>query len=614
MKNIFSKCIIILFIIISSSCSKYLDVSNELAGGLTSLKEVFNKPSYARSFYANIFVGIPDYSNMVRSGWDAGGQTGLHNPWTGMTDEISPYYGDVTRAMISDRNSNNMLFHRWVTVYQLIRQANLFLENAKAIPPSGVDAEQLDQEELNRMKANVVFMRAYYHYLLLEQYGPIPILDRSYTDQEDIDVPRKSVDEVVAFIDGELQKSIQDLNQIPYDDDNFKALPTKGVALAVRAKLWMHTASPLLNGGYPEAVALKNADGQTLFPSYDAKKWTKAVTVLKDFIDYAASYHQLYKVYKAGVLDPEASVYELFQVYNPEIIWATPNTGWGGMDGDRFERRATPKSEPNGLGATGVMQELIDDFYMKDGLPIKDTKFLSKSQGYSESGFSQFNGAEVFNMYINREPRFYNTVFFAGRKWHISNKVIQFHMGSANDRVGPTSQVSPNGYLLYKRFNRRVHKTSPGVANVFRPSIIFRLAEFYLLYAEALNETDPSNPDILKYVNLIRERAGIPNLQVLNPAIAGNQELQRLAIQRESRIELATEGQRYFDVRRWMIAEKEEARQGGDFYGMDMAGDYANFFKRTKFETRVFNKKMYLYPIPFTEIQKSKNLVQNPGW
>ncbi|MNY13188.1 SusD family protein [compost metagenome] len=159
-----------------------------------------------------------------------------------------------------------------------------------------------------------------------------------------------------------------------------------------------------------------------------------------------------------------------------------------------------------------------------------------------------------------------------------------------------------------------MHKTSPGVANVFRPSIIFRLAEFYLLYAEALNETDPSNPDILKYVNLIRERAGIPNLQVLNSAIAGNQELQRLAIQRESRIELATEGQRYFDVRRWMIAEKEEARQGGDFYGMDMAGDYANFFKRTKFETRVFNEKMYLYPIPFTEIQKSKNLVQNPGW
>jgi len=613
MKIKISLLLFIVSVISLTSCKKnYLDVSDELAGGLTNIDEIFNNPGYSKRFYGNIFNGIPDYSNMVRADWDAGGQTGLHNPWTGMTDEISTAYGDNARYMISSKNSNNMGFQRWDILYALIRQANLFLEKAKAIPPSGTDAEQLSEEELAKMKANVVFLRAYYHYLLFEQYGPIPIMNRSYSAIEDLDQPRKSVDEVISFIDAELVKSIADLNQSPYEDDNYKALPTKGVALAVRAKLWIYAASPLFNGGYAEALTLTNADGTKLFPAADPTKWKKAADALQNLIQYAEQgNYELYKVYNNGVLDPDLSVYEVFQTYNKEIIWATSNVGYGGMDADRFERRATPRSEPNGLGSTAVAQELVDDFYMKDGLPIENTSFLPASSLYSETGFSDYQGAPVFNMWINREPRFYNTVFFAGRKWHISNKVIQFYMGSPNDRSG---QHTASGYLLYKRFNRRVHKTSPGVANVFRPSIIFRLAEFYLLYSEALNEVEPGNPDVLKYVNLVRERAGLPNLELLNPAILGNKELQREAIHRESRVELATEGQRYFDVRRWMIAEKEEGRQGGDFHGMNMAGNETTFFDRARFETRVFDRKLYLYPIPLKEIQKSKVLIQNPGW
>lgn len=612
MKKIFTQITAAVVLLLSISCSKdYLNVSDELAGGLTNLKELFDKPSYAKRFYANIFTGIPDYSNMVRADWDAGGMTGLHNPWTGMSDEISTQYGDNARYLISNKNSSNMKFQRWGQLYTLIRQANLFLENAKVIPPSGTDAEQLDQAELDRMLAHVVFMRAYYHYLLFEQYGPIIIMDKTLAATENLDLPRSSVDEVVQYIDGELVKSIAALEQQPYTDDNYKALPTKGAALAVRAKLWMYAASPLFNGQYQEALPLVNNDGKKLFPPAAPEKWKKAVEVTKNLIDYAGGKHDLYKVYTNGKLDPDASVYELFQKYNDEFIWATSQVGWAGMDGDRFERRSTPRSEPNGLGSTAVVQELVDDFYMKDGLPIKNTPFLSMSPLYTEKGFGTVNGDQVYNMWVNREPRFYNTVFFAGRKWHISNKIIQFHMGSTNDRSG---QHTPSGYLLYKRFNRRVHKTNPGVANVFRPSIIFRLGEFYLLYAEALNEVDPAHPDVLKYLNLIRERAGLPNIEKLNPAILGNQVLQRQAIQRESRIELATEGQRYFDVRRWMIAESNENRQGGEFSGMNMAGDYTNFFKRTVFEQRIFDRKMYLYPIPFGEMQKSKELIQNPGW
>ncbi|MGO1815441.1 MAG: RagB/SusD family nutrient uptake outer membrane protein [Sphingobacterium sp.] len=597
-----------------SSCSKFLDVSDELAGGLTSNEEVFNNPSYTRRWYANVFGGIPDYSRVFELSYD----NGVQNPWTSMADEL--YTGTAgglnNSGLYSEWNAGSDRFHRWVPLYNLIRQANIFLENAHSIPASGTNADYITEEDIDWYLANVRFMRAYYHYLLFEQYGPIPILDRSLVLEDELDLERRPVDEVLAFIDSELESAAQDMHQGTYhDQEDFRAVPTKGVALAVRAKLWMYAASPLFNGEYSEALNLTTSDGAVLFPDKDDSKWNKALAACKDFIEFAESgNYQLYKAYTDQVLDPDKSVYELFQVYNPEIIWATTKTGWGGMDGNGLERRSTPISEPNGQGDIAVLQELVDDFAMKDGLPINDRDYLGKSTLYSEEGKSPYDGIEVDNMFIDREPRFYNTVFFSGRRWHISNNEVRFHSGGNADRTHAYYPIS--GHLLYKRFNRTVHKRTPGVTSRFRPSYIFRLAEFYLLYAEAMNEVNPTSPDILKYVNLVRERAGIPALEDLNPAIAGNQELQREAIRMESRIELATEGQRYFDVRRWMIAENEVGKggQGGNFSGMNATGNQETFAKRTKVHDRVFKRKNYLFPIPLVEIQKSPALVQNPGW
>ena len=277
----------------------------------------------------------------------------------------------------------------------------------------------------------------------------------------------------------------------------------------------------------------------------------------------------------------------------------------------------TPRSEPLGLGGIHVLQELVDEFYMADGYPIKATSFLPKSPNYdaSESTFGTYDGKEVSNMYIGREPRFYNTITFTGKKWQISGKEVQFYYGGNADKSVPDG-APITGYLLFKRLNRNIHDNTPGVKSKFRPSIIFRLADFYLLYAEALNEVDPGNADVLKYVNLVRERAGLPKLEVLNPAIAGDKDLQREAIRRERRIELATEGQRYFDVRRWMIAENEPGNggQGGDFTGMNPDGNKITFHTRKKVHTRSFKRKNYFFPISLTDMQRSKVLVQNPGW
>lgn len=610
-----------------SSCD-YLGVSDQLAGGLQNTEQVFDNVSYTKRWYANVFAGIPDYSgiNSVNVG-------AFKNPWTGMCDELVVGYGNSSKYNNSDRNASNMGFHRYGDCYKYIRQANIFLQKAHPIMTTGTQGDQLLEDELTQMKANVRFMRAFYHYLLFEQYGPIILVkDKIYDATEDQDVPRNTVDEVVAYIDSELTAVASELTQEPiFEDKDHRAWPTKGVALAVRAKLWLYAASPLLNGGYREALAVTNPDGTRLFPDYDAGKWEKALAACKDFIDYAeAGRYELYKEYKddnGAVIDPDKSVYNLFQKYTHEIIWATANNDWGGMNGDAFDRRIAPRCEKNGLGSTGVTQELVDAFYMKDGLPISATAYLPQSTLYQEKGYGtykdqndnfskKYTNVSVSNRYLNREPRFYNTVFFNGRQWPVScNQVLFYNGGNSGVQEG---QATLTGYMLFKRFNRSVSLTNPGVASQFRPSIIFRLADFYLMYAEAANEVNPNDVRVLKYLNLVRERAGLPGVETLNPAIRGNQELQRAAIQRERQVELATEGQRYFDVRRWMIADKNgEGRQNGYAHGMNVRGepnDIDDFNRVVEASQIVFNRKMYLYPMPDSEMRKTKNLVQNPGW
>lgn len=610
-----------------SSCD-YLGVSDQLAGGLQNTEQVFDNVSYTKRWYANVFAGIPDYSgiNSVNVG-------AFKNPWTGMCDELVVGYGNSSKYNNSDRNAANMGFHRYGDCYKYIRQANIFLQKAHPIMTTGTQGDQLLEDELTQMKANVRFMRAFYHYLLFEQYGPIILVkDKIYNATEDQDVPRNTVDEVIEYIDSELTAVASELTQEPiFEDKDYRAWPTKGVALAVRVKLWLYAASPLLNGGYREALSVTNPDGTRLFPDYDAGKWEKALAACKDFIDYAeAGRYELYKEYKddnGAVIDPDKSVYNLFQKYTHEIIWATANNDWGGMNGDAFDRRIAPRCEKNGLGSTGVTQELVDAFYMKDGFPVSATAYLPQSTLYQEEGYGtykdqndnfskKYTNVTVSNRYLNREPRFYNTVFFNGRQWPVScNQVLFYNGGNSGVQEG---QATLTGYMLFKRFNRSVSLTNPGVASQFRPSIIFRLADFYLMYAEAANEVNPNDARVLKYLNLVRERAGLPDIETLNPAIRGNQELQRAAIQRERQIELATEGQRYFDVRRWMIADKNgEGRQNGYVHGMNVRGesnDKEDFNRIVEASQIVFNRKMYLYPMPDSEMRKTKNLVQNPGW
>ena len=620
-----------------SSCADFLDVSDELASNLT-MEQAFNNVNYTRGWHANIFNCISEYSLIFDS------PTGFSNPWFFLCGEGAVNHNVGKTEMQNGFTANNANFHRFGTMYQYIRQAYLFLENVKPIGEV-TDTEKLTVEEVNRMKSEAKFFIAYAYFSLFELYGPVPIIDEVLdSNLTSFDFPRASVDEMISFIDG-LYQEVLDENYLPetlktvdmtgavVENMNEMVRPTKAVVLALRAKLWVYAASKLFNGGYKEALELTNNDGKRLFSDYDASKWETAKRHLETFLQFAEENgYELYRTYNTdGTENPSQSVYRLFQVWNNEIIWATSNTNMTSVNGG-LDRRCRPTDLLDGWSGISVSQQSVDAFFTRNGLDIHE------DPEYNETGFTDIENPcayiqpqidkQVFNMYVNREPRFYQSITYQGKSWHIQPTegwAVDFSV-NGNNSTNIAFREHYTGYLLYKRSNHEMYPAGSYLRSYARPSILLRLADFYLYYAEVCNELNPSDPNVIKYIDMIRERAGIPGYQELHDTgvktnVIGNYEAQAKAIRRERQVEFFSEGQRYFDIRRWMICDAGEEADQTVYYGMNVSGeanlplsDPNTFFRRVLTRNHQWRRAMYLYPIAHNEVMNSPSLVQNPLW
>lgn len=670
--------IFLLSITMLPSCKKYLDVSSELADNLT-IDGVFENASYTRRWQANIFNCIIEYSKNASSA-DA-----MSNPWSAISGEMACNFARNT--MVSGYTAGNAAYHRWATQYKYIRQALIFLQRAHAISGSG--SNSLPQSEIDRMKDEAKFLIAYSYFTLFELYGPVPLVkDVADPEDQNLDYARAPMDDVIKYIDDLLEEVIEDgklpatIRQANGTNVSYNTgemvRPTLVATYALRAKLWVYASSKLFNGGFQESLSIVNIDGTRLFPDYNPEKVQTAKKHLEEFLDYAQNLgHKLHVEYYPNTteINPDESVYQLFQKYNDEIIWATAYDDYSNPNNQ--ERRSNPVdlyASPTNFANVGVSQESVDAFFMNNGLTIYD-----QGSGYKENAFVTVNNPthvnnhadqNIFSMYANREPRFYATVGYNGKSWHIHanennnpNGVFfqWFGRGKPSGIAGGENWPRA-GYLLYKFKNRRIAQglstiTIPGVpgspftvyTSWARPSILLRLADFYLYYAEVLNEINPGDPKIIEYIDKVRARAGVPGYAEMNATgaktgVVGNKDAQFKAIVQERHAELLGEGQRWFDMRRWMICDPVAANQpdkggvDGDITrmsGMNMNGfdnvaitygsvttttkalqDPDSFFKRTKLEDRRWVKEYYWYPVPQDEINKSKGhlLVQNPLW
>jgi hypothetical protein len=588
------------------SCKKYL---SQVPDDVLTTDKIFTSKTNTDNFLANIYSAIPDELTQRYNG------TGNSGPWTASSDEAKYNwdfnYSNVMNASTWSNTDGDVAFY-WNNYYIAIRNATYFMANIDSANPA-----EIDGNTKIKYKAEARALRALYYFWLLRTYGPVPLVGEKVLDVNapiaDLRLPRSPFDQGIDYVVSELTAASADLNVTPFNVGEYGRM-TSGICKAYIVEALTLKASPLYNGN-TDYASLKNHDGtQLISQTKDVAKWTAAAAAAKTFItDFVPTTYQLYTETDP---DPFIAAYKscrnvVTADWNSEWIFARSHSGSFTMY-DRTPKHvgaASPSAANQGGGALGATQTMVDAYFMANGRPITDP--LS---GYVTSGFSSFKAPfdaaarNTYNQWVGREPRFYVGITYNGSYWlnqvSGSTLITDFTYNGNSGRSQSTSDVTPTGYTVRKDVT-----TSDNA----RGAIMLRLANIYLDYAEALNESAPGDADIVKYVNLIRTRAGVPlyGSGTGSLPVPAGQDAMRIAIRNERRVELAFENSRYFDTRRWKIAETTD---GGAFYGMDMTKTDNTFYNKTLLETRVFKPRDYLFPIPNAEVLNNENMVQNPGW
>lgn len=626
---------------LTTSCSDYLEV--KLDDQMT-LEEAFSKRATTLNYLGHIYSYLPAEAEYQGSNSSpVGGDAAVG---TAMSDEaLFSWYQWVTylNFRTGDWGTTTESYNIWKNKYTGIEQAGIFLENVDRCP-------ELTNDEKTQMKAEARAIRVYDYFQLFRRFGPVFVWGdrRAEATIRPDEIDRHTVDENVDFMISELDKAIADLPLDLPDNTTYAGRVTKGGAMALKARILLYAASPLFNGCDLYKGKMMNRDGKYLFPQeYDGNKWEKAAQAAKAIIDL----NKYSLVSDNSTDDPflngiKAYQNIQFQPWNNEAIWGY----WPRMVAVTYNipnfnrgRFLAPGLCKNSNGGYCCSMKLFDSYPMQetgrygvdpikekasgyDALnlaPIKDASYTI--EGW-ENGWEhpiegpKFGGVKAHKSCVGRDARFYASIMANGFKF-ISNFIV-----GGNREVtfftGGTSSYNPNDCVKSGFLWRRFLPTDLDYDNGNYGDYFywyFRLGEVYLNYAEACNEKPNRDAaEALKYVNLIRNRVGLNNLEDAYPEynFLADKEALREMIHKERMVELAFEGHRYYDVRRWMTATKDLTNKN---WTLDLiATNYEASWERT---TRVwagadnyFEEKHYFFPIFQTQLSEMKNITQNYGW
>jgi len=747
--------ITVLIVLSFGACSNYLNVEPQLNEAV-NLNDVFTTMDYSKQWLAGVYSHLREHDN-----WDVCTKEQNSNQFNFISDDM--YYtdrekvGDYVFGQLASyriyrggQYTEQFLQDQWSECYNGIRNASIYIHNIDNLTKGdnirqGMDAGQL-AVYIKQTKAEARFLRAYYYWELLRKYGPIPILPDEGIDftasYEDLAIPRSRYDVCVDYIASEMALAAIDL---PLDrSPNEIMKPTKGAALAARAKAYLFGASPQYNGNTSSfAKQLVSYDGSPLIdPEYKEERWAQAAAAAKDVMDlgkyflfyvlkndsnsvnlknvtgYALTfdYYREPKTIEPGGtivpdgnngwmiqqqsfpgysdqqfnkgqgqcgwadIDPCESYRRLFDgsipaSSNPELIF----TRGYGNEMDNLSLHQMPRSL-GGWNCHGLTMKINDAYYMADG-----SDFYRYKEGFDDQGRKYFYDdpaadmpayvwsasaaatrqaictnatATSFNFYqkwaplppgvslqnANREPRFYASVAYNGSIWENDDSpaVDQgtrysqiFIYRNCQDGEDASGFYYWTGIGIRKFYNQkdwkdnRVPKAEPAI----------RYAEVLLTYAEALNEltqtynipaydgtgtitVSRSKDEISKGLRPVRVRAGLKDF---TDDYFSDKDEMRMRIKREWQIEFMGESHRYYDLRRWGDAAREESMPVYG-YNMDMTGPLGysagTYLQRDYWLTphaisiipALFAEKMYLWPISQDELRKNRKMTQNPGW
>lgn len=458
--------------LILSSCSDYLD-SDYLFDERMSIEDVFSNRDYTNKWLARAyqFIGgnyIQDVSSKKKYPFNFSDDMYYGDESDGYVKWKS---GQYTEAGIINNVDKNLSETKsiWTDAYKGIRQTSIFLNY--------IDMnKEFSEDEIADFKGQAHFLRAYFYWFMLRLYGPIPIVPDEgidYTKEYDeIAQPRNTYDECVNYINKELEEAAKTLPLTRSVQDY--ARPTRGAALALRAKVLLFGASPLYNGKAPADVAADMVDkqGRRLLPeTYDESKWAKAAAAAKDVMDLNVYdlYHATFRTtgtvaYPATVrppynenfsdkdwpngwrnIDPFESYRSLFNGdidahENPEIIFTRARNG-STEDVQVLVLHQLPRLYASGYNSHGMTLKQCDAYYMNNGEDCpgmndvyaglsgyagrydsrpRETELVTTEElsSYPELGPL---GTGVSKQYVQREPRFYASVAYNGSTWHLLN-------------------------------------------------------------------------------------------------------------------------------------------------------------------------------------------------
>ena len=546
-KKIYILLLTVLGMGVISSCSDYLNSEKYFKDRLT-LEKTFESKDHVEEWLAYAFSFIKNENYEVTT-------KGPSENSFCFSDDM--YYGDRDKTIDATKNelSYNMFklgeydentynVGAWGACYKGIFQASVFIHNVDR-------CQEMADWEILDYKGQARFVRAYYYWLLLRKYGPVPLLPDEgldYTsDYDDLAIQRSSYDECVEYIESEMRLAAKDLpltraiNQV--------ARPTRGAALAARARALIYSASPINNPrpGDPDKFSdLVDYEGNCLMSQeYNEYKWARAAAAARDVMELPGENnghrYELYHKKATNIAEPgypatitpyqdgdfstktwneggysDIDPYESYRAVfngslamyqNPELIFSRGrNQGVNSIA--EMVKLQMPKTLGGGSNAYGMTQKMCDAYYMANGDEFSrehfkeeypyGTRFVTKEE--VEAGTYPQLKEGVYKEYANREPRFYASVAFSGAFWPFAsakdaeyrNQQIWYYRGNKEGRKNGSDKWIPTGIGMMKFINPNDCNTNNG--KIYdKVDVAIRYADILLMYAEALNELTPGN-------------------------------------------------------------------------------------------------------------------------
>ena len=646
MKKIIGNSMILLILLFVSSCE---DVLDQKAVDAFNEQSVFEDINLAKAYLGRCYdyIGVDDNLGL-----------GLREDLlSGATDELlcihrPAYYPNVKGTMSPDElgHFGGWRFN-WVTwnLYGNIKNVNVFLANIDNVPENIATDAALKA----RYKAEAYFIRAFDYANLMRSYGGVVLIEQPFTlDQDFLSVTRSSIDQTLAFILADCDKAIAGL---PEKGDIEQGRATKGAAAALKSRILSWSTGILMNGGYESSNELVTfQSGSHSQRLQDAKAAAKAI------IDGTYGYYAL----QGATVDPPANMteddimayannfYSIFSQtgeWNDESIW--------GIQYTQSQGNTTQQNKwwgPNGYhnwGNNGPTEATVRQFEMADGSAFVWDKYNPGNNNFRSATAAELATDPQINPYVGREPRLYATVFFDGAPWQqrpsdgagldplnriqtgyylhttsvgymgldqsaFSTKVDGFiNAGAGNMTAGLDTRQglieswngTKNGYYIKKY-------TDPNIVGQFFDNqnawIELRYAEVLLDYAEACIELGGSDLQPgLDALNMVRNRAGLPD------RVTTDQDQAREWVRHERFIEFYGEGDRFYMMRKWMIAgDVIENVSPMNIYHFDDGSMIWNYNQSATVDQRSWKDANYWLPISRTESNKAPQLQQNPGY